>query len=42
MWVKEAVDQWVAAAKLTEGTVFRTAGEHGTIRGHGVTENIVW
>ena len=42
LWVKEAVDKWIAAAKLTEGRVFRAVSKHGTIWGHGVTENIVW
>jgi len=41
-WVKNSVDQWMAAAKLTGGRVFRAVSRHGSAWGRGISENIVW
>jgi integrase len=42
LWVKSAVTKWIAAARLTDGRVFRAVSKHGTVWGSGVTENVVW
>jgi hypothetical protein len=41
-WVKELVDRWMLAAKVTEGNVFRAVSRHGTAWGRGISENVVW
>jgi len=41
-WVKNSVDQWMAAAKLTGGRVFRAVSRHGSAWGRGISENVVW
>jgi len=41
-WVKELVDRWMLAAKVTEGHVFRAVSRHGTAWGRGISENVVW
>jgi integrase-like protein len=30
MWVKEAVDRWIMAAKVSRGRIFRAISRHGT------------
>jgi len=30
MWVKEAVDRWIIAAKVSQGQIFRAVSRHGT------------
>jgi site-specific recombinase XerD len=42
MWVKGAVDRWLAAASVTTGRVFRAVSRHGTPWGTGISENVVW
>jgi integrase len=42
IWVKEAVDRWMAAAKIGGGRVFRAVSRHGTPWGKGVFENVIW
>jgi site-specific recombinase XerC len=42
VWVKSAVDRWMAAAAITDGRVFRAVSRHGTSWGKGITENVVW
>jgi site-specific recombinase XerD len=42
VWVKSAVDRWMAAAAVTDGRVFRAVSRHGTSWGKGITENGVW
>jgi len=42
VWVKSAVDRWMAAAAVTDGRVFRAVSRHGTSWGNGITENVVW
>jgi len=41
-WVKEAVDRWMIAAKVSGGRIFRAVSRHGTPWGKGITENVVW
>jgi site-specific recombinase XerD len=41
-WVKEAVDRWMIAAKVTAGRIFRAISRHGTSWGKGISENVVW
>jgi site-specific recombinase XerD len=42
MWVKEAVDRWMVAAKINQGRIFRAVSRHGTAWGKGITENVIW
>jgi site-specific recombinase XerD len=42
VWVKSAVDRWMAAADVIEGRLFRAVSRHGTAWGKGVSENVVW
>jgi site-specific recombinase XerD len=42
IWVKSAVDRWMAAAGVTDGRVFRAVSRHGTAWGKGLSENVVW
>lgn len=42
IWVKDAVDRWLTAASVTTGRVFRAVSQHGTLRGTGISENVVW
>lgn len=41
-WVKDAVDRWMAAGKVTAGRVFRAVSRHGTPWGKGISENVIW
>ena len=41
-WVKNSVDQWIAAASLTNGRVFRAVSRHGSTWVQGISENVVW
>ena len=42
IWVKEAVDRCLIAAKIDAGRVFRAVSRHGTPWGAGVSENAIW
>lgn len=42
MWVKEAVDRWIIAAKVSQGRNFRAVSRHGTPWGKGISENVIW
>jgi integrase len=42
IWVKGAVDRWLAAVPVTTGRVFRAVSRHGTPWGIGISENVVW
>jgi site-specific recombinase XerD len=42
IWVKGAVDRWLAAVPVTTGRVFRAVSRHGTAWGNGISENVVW
>ena len=41
-WVKTTVDDWVTAAELKAGKVFRCVCRAGKCWGQGVTERLVW
>src|SRR4249920_353005 len=41
-WVKAALDQWTAAARVTEGRIFRAVARAGKVWGKGVSQNVVW
>jgi len=41
-WVKDAVDEWVCSAEITEGRLFREIRKNGVMWGHGLTQNVVW
>ena len=41
-WVKTALDQWIRAARVTEGRIFRGVAKTGKIWGSGVSQNVVW
>src|SRR5215471_9257005 len=40
-WVKAALDQWIRAANVTEGKIFRRVARLGKVWG-GVSQNVVW
>ncbi|MFZ0978245.1 MAG: tyrosine-type recombinase/integrase [Candidatus Acidiferrales bacterium] len=41
-WVKQAIDDWLRAARLTEGRVFRRVCRTGMTWGTEMTEKVVW
>ena len=41
-WVKVALDQWTAAAGVTEGRIFRGVAKTGKVWGTGISQNVVW
>ncbi len=41
-WVKQTVDEWVNAAGVTSGKLFRCVCKAGTAWGDGMTEKVVW
>ena len=41
-WVKAALDQWVVAASVTEGRIFRAVARAGKVWGKGISQNVVW
>ena len=41
-WVKAALDQWVVAARVTEGRIFRAVARAGKVWGKGISQNVVW
>jgi site-specific recombinase XerD len=41
-WVKAALDQWIGAAKVTEGRIFRAVARAGKVWGKGISQNVVW
>jgi integrase/recombinase XerD len=41
-WVKVWIDDWMAAAGLTDGCVFRAINKAGRVYGDGLTANVVW
>jgi len=41
-WVKAALDQWVRAAGVTEGRIFRAVARAGKVWGTGISQNVVW
>ena len=41
-WVKQALDEWTAAAGITEGRVFRRVSRTGRVWGERISQNVVW
>jgi integrase len=41
-WVKEGIDRWMTAAKVSTGRIFRAVSRHGTPWGKGISENVIW
>jgi site-specific recombinase XerD len=41
-WVKAALDQWMAAARVTDGRIFRAVANKGRVWGKGISQNVVW
>ncbi|MGA2860147.1 MAG: tyrosine-type recombinase/integrase [Candidatus Sulfotelmatobacter sp.] len=41
-WVKAALNQWTAAAGVTEGKIFRAVARTGKVWGKGISQNVVW
>ena len=42
VWVKTALDEWIAQAGITQGRIFRAVGRAGKVWGNGVSQNVVW
>ncbi len=40
-WVKQGVDEWICAAEITEGRLFRGVRKDGTVWGHGLSQGVV-
>jgi len=41
-WVKGTIDEWMNAADIREGKLFRCVGRKGTVWGTEITEKVVW
>jgi site-specific recombinase XerD len=41
-WVKIALDQWIRAAGVFEGKIFRAVDGRGKVWGSGLSQNVVW
>jgi site-specific recombinase XerD len=41
-WVKRFLDEWLAAANLASGKLFRCVCRAGSVWGNGMTEKVVW
>ena len=41
-WVKQTIDEWLAAAQIMAGRVFRCVCRAGKTWGEGITERVVW
>jgi len=41
-WVKQITDEWVMAAGVGSGRLFRCVSRSGTVWGEGITEKVVW
>ena len=41
-WVKAALDQWIRAAGVCEGKIFRAVASRGKVWGSGLSQNVVW
>ena len=41
-WVKQLLDQWLAAGDITAGPLFRPVNKGGAVGAPGLTENAVW
>jgi hypothetical protein len=41
-WTKRALDEWISAARVTRGKIFRAVARTGKVWGSGISENVVW
>src|SRR5215472_5382292 len=41
-WVKKVLDEWLSAAGITSGRLFRRVNKAGRIWGESITEKVVW
>jgi site-specific recombinase XerD len=41
-WAKQARDEWISAAGVTNGKIFRAVARSGKVWGSGISENVVW
>jgi site-specific recombinase XerD len=41
-WLKAALNQWMAAAGVAEGKIFRAVARTGKVWGKGISQNVVW
>jgi len=41
-WVKLAIDEWMSAANVREGRIFRAVSRTGKVWGQGISQNVVW
>src|SRR5215469_5615169 len=41
-WAKRALDEWISAAGVTRGKIFRAVARTGKVWGSGISENVVW
>ena len=41
-WAKQALDQWISAAGITKGKIFRAVARTGKVWGSGISKNVVW
>jgi integrase len=41
-WVKAAIDDWIAAAEMDKGIIFRRVNRLGGVWGEGITPKAVW
>jgi len=42
VWAKRAVDQWIVAAAITDGAIFRRVSRLDKIWGDGITPKAIW
>ena len=41
-WVKASIDEWITAAGVESGCVFRAINKGGRVYGDGLTANVIW
>src|SRR5215475_354446 len=41
-WVKSAVDEWISAAEVSNGSLFRCVSRTGSVWGDRITEKVIW
>ena len=41
-WAKRRIDDWTAAADITEGRILRAIDKAGQVHGSGITEKVIW
>ena len=42
VWVKAAIDEWLAKAHITGGQIFRRINKNGSVWGAGITPKAIW